>query len=217
MKVYRILATALKALRRNPMRAMLTTLGIVIGIGAVIAMMEIGAGSSSQLRQTISSMGANVLSVRAGSVTSSGVSQGSGSRPTLTPQDCEALAAQCPSVRAVSPEIRARTQIVYGSQNWVPDQMFGTTAAFLEIRGLTVTEGEVFSERDVKNAACVCLLGQTVVDELFGDQSPVGQIVQRGGRGGQFLLVLLDRAARKISGPGLSGNRLLCARRKENP
>ena len=178
MKVYRILATALKALRRNPMRAMLTTLGIVIGIGAVIAMMEIGAGSSSQLRKTISSMGANVLSIRPGSATSSGVSQGSGSRPTLTPQDCEALAAQCPSVRAVSPEIRARTQIVYGSQNWVPDQMFGTTAAFLEIRGLTVTEGQVFSERDVQNAACVCLLGQTVVDELFGDQSPVGRVIR---------------------------------------
>jgi ABC-type antimicrobial peptide transport system permease subunit len=178
MKMYRTVRTAARALWRNPMRAILTTLGIVIGIGAVIAMMEIGAGSSSQLRRTISSMGASVLSVRPGSVTSSGASQGSGSRPTLTPQDCEALAAQCPSLRAVSPEVRARTQLVYGSRNWVPDQMFGTTAAFLEIRGWAVAEGEVFSERDVRNAACVCLLGQTVAEELFDDQSPVGRTIR---------------------------------------
>jgi ABC-type antimicrobial peptide transport system permease subunit len=178
MNPYRVVRTALKALRRNPMRAMLTTLGIVIGIGAVIAMMEIGAGSSSQLSRTISSMGANVLSVRPGTVTSGGASQGSGSRATLTPQDCEALATECPSLKAVSPEVRARTQIVYGSRNWVPDQVFGTTAAFLEIRGWSVAEGEVFSDRDVRNAASVCLLGQTVAEELFDDQSPVGRTIR---------------------------------------
>jgi ABC-type antimicrobial peptide transport system permease subunit len=179
MKVYRTLRTALRALRRNPMRAMLTTLGIVIGIGAVIAMMEIGAGSSSQLRKTIASMGANVLLVMPGSTTSSGVSQGTGSTVTLTPRDCQALAAECLSLRAVAPMVRARTQIVYGNRNWVPNQMFGTTAAFLDIRDWThLSEGQVFTDRDVLHASRVCLLGQTIANELFHGESAIGKEIR---------------------------------------
>lgn len=179
MKLYRTIRTALKGLRRNPMRAMLTTLGIVIGIGAVIAMMEIGAGSSQQLRKSIASMGANVLLVMPGSATStSGVNQGSGSTVTLTPYDCEALAAECPSLRAVAPMVRARTQIVYGNRNWVPNQMFGSTADFLDIRGWTVAEGEVFTDRDVRSSSRVCLLGRTIADELFQSEPALDKVIR---------------------------------------
>jgi ABC-type antimicrobial peptide transport system permease subunit len=179
MKAYRTLRTALKALRRNPMRAMLTTLGIVIGISSVIAMMEIGAGSSSSLQKSIASMGANVLMVLPGSSSTSGASQGSGSVATLTPQDCEAMAKGCGSLRAVAPIVRARTQIVYGSRNWVPNQMFGTTPAFLVIRGWTrMAAGQTFTDRDVLSSNRVCLLGQTTAKELFQGRPPIGEQIR---------------------------------------
>jgi ABC-type antimicrobial peptide transport system permease subunit len=179
MKVFRTLKTALRALRRNPMRAMLTTLGIVIGIAAVIAMMEIGQGSSSSLQKSIASMGANVLLVMPGSSSSSGANQGTGSVATLTPQDCEAMAKQCPSLRAVAPVVRARTQIVYGNRNWVPNQMLGTTAAFLEIRDWTrMAQGQCFTDRDVLSSNRVCLLGQTIAKELFQGESAIGKEIR---------------------------------------
>ncbi len=179
MKAYRMLRTALKGLRRNPMRATLTTLGIVIGVGAVIAMMEIGAGSSSAIRSGISSMGANMLLVLPGTATSGGVSFGAGSVMTLTPEDSEAILRECPSVRSAAPVVRARTQVIYGSRNWVPFSMYGTTPAFLEVRDWTnLAEGEPFTDRDVLNANKVCLLGQTLVRELFQGQSAVGKEVR---------------------------------------
>jgi ABC-type antimicrobial peptide transport system permease subunit len=179
MKVYHTVRTAMKALRRNPMRAMLTTLGIVIGISSVIAMMEIGAGSSSSLQKAIASMGANVLMIMPGSSSTSGASQGSGSVATLTPQDCEAMAKGCPSLRAVAPLVRARTQIVYGNRNWVPNQVVGTTPAFLEIRDWTqLSAGQAFTDRDVLASNRVCLLGQTTAKELFQGDSPIGKEIR---------------------------------------
>ncbi len=179
MKAYRALISALISFRRNPLRAALTTLGIVIGISAVIAMMEIGQGASAQLRQSIASMGANVLLVVPGSSTASGVSQGGGSNVTLSPQDCEALAAECPSLRAAAPQVRARTQLVYGSRNWVPAQMSGTTPAFLGIRDwAALAAGEPFSDRDVRNGSRVCLLGQTIVKELFQGEDAIGKVIR---------------------------------------
>jgi ABC-type antimicrobial peptide transport system permease subunit len=179
MKAYRTLKTAMKGLRRNPMRAMLTTLGIVIGVGAVIAMMEIGAGSSSAIQKSISSMGANVILVLPGTATSSGVSFGVGSRTTLTPGDCDAIIRDCPSVGTAAPIVRARTQVVYGNRNWVPPTIYGTTAAFLDVRDwANLAEGEPFSDRDVLNANKVCLLGQTLVTQLFQGESPIGKEVR---------------------------------------
>ena len=179
MKGYKLLRTALKGLRRNPMRATLTTLGIVIGVAAVIAMMEIGAGSSAAIRKSISSMGANVLLVLPGTAASGGVSFGAGSVITLTPEDSEAILRECPAVRSAAPVVRARTQVIYGSKNWVPFSMYGTTPAFLEVRDwTTLAEGEPFTERDVLNANKVCLLGQTLVRELFQGQSPIGKEVR---------------------------------------
>ena len=179
MKVYRTIRTALRALRRNPMRAALTTLGIIIGVAAVIAMMEIGEGSSKAIQRTIASMGANNLLVMPGTAASGGVSFGAGSVMTLTPQDCEAILRECPAVRAAAPIVRARTQVVYGNRNWVPLFIFGSTPDYLDVRDwTTLEEGEMFTERDIRNASKVCVLGQTLVRELFDGESPIGKEVR---------------------------------------
>ena len=178
MNVYHTVRTSLKSLRRNPMRAMLTTLGIVIGVGAVIAMMEIGTGSSEAVQKGISSMGANVLMILPGTAASGGVSFGAGSVMTLTPDDCEAILSRAPAVRSAAPLVRARTQVVYGNRNWIPTEMEGTTPAFLDVRDWTIAEGKTFEDRDVLNANKVCLLGQTIVRELFQGESPIGKEIR---------------------------------------
>jgi len=179
MTAYRIVRTSMKALQRNPMRAMLTTLGIVIGVGAVIAMMEIGAGSSAALHKTIASMGANVVLIRPGTAASGGISFGAGTITTLTPQDYEAILRECPSVGSAAPVVRARTQVVYGNRNWVPAAIYGTTPSFLDIREwTTLAEDEIFSERDVLTANRVCVLGQTLARELFQGEFPVGKEIR---------------------------------------
>jgi ABC-type antimicrobial peptide transport system permease subunit len=179
MRVYTTASTAFKALRRNPMRAMLTTLGIVIGVGAVIAMMEIGAGSSSSLKKSIASMGANVLVIRPGTASSGGISFGVGTTTTLTPEDSQAILRECPAVRNAAPMVRARTQVVYGNRNWVPNTMYGTTPAYLDVQEWSIlAEGEPFSDRDVLNGNRVCLLGQTLARELFEGESPVGKEIR---------------------------------------
>ncbi|MCX5877306.1 MAG: ABC transporter permease [Deltaproteobacteria bacterium] len=179
MRVYATARTAFKALRRNPMRAMLTTLGIVIGVGAVIAMMEIGAGSSAALKKTIASMGANVLVIQPGTAASGGVSFGAGSTTNLTPEDSQAILRECPAIRNATPMVRARTQVVYGNRNWVPNAMYGTTPAYLAVQNWSnLAEGEPFSDRDVLNSNRVCLLGQTLVRELFEGVSPVGKDIR---------------------------------------
>src|SRR3982751_1888916 len=151
IKIYRILRTAIHALRRHVMRSVLTTLGIIIGVAAVIAMMEIGKGSSTAMPATIASMGANNLLVQPGTASSGGVSFGSGSVITLTPQDAEAVQRECrPTVSAVAPVVRARTQVVYGNRNWVPLYIYGTTPSFLQVRDWEeMDEGEPFTDRDV--------------------------------------------------------------------
>jgi ABC-type antimicrobial peptide transport system permease subunit len=174
--VRRTLRLALRALRRNMMRAALTTLGIVIGVAAVIAMMEIGGGSSAAIQRTIASMGANNLSIRPGTAASGGVSFGAGSVMTLTPEDAEAIKKFCPAVASVAPVERVRTQVVYGNRNWVPMYIYGTTPEYLQVRDWTdLAEGEPFSDRDVRNASKVCLVGQTIMRELFGGRSPLGE------------------------------------------
>ncbi len=171
--------TAIRGLRRNPMRATLTTLGIIIGVAAVIAMMGIGSGSSTAMQRTISSMGANVLLILPGTAASGGVTFGAGTVVTLTHEDAEALRRECPAVRSVAPIVRARTQVVYGSRNWVPLFIHGTTPEFLDVRDWnSMAEGEMFTERDVRNASKVCVLGQTVVDNLFGNESPIGKEIR---------------------------------------
>jgi len=178
-KVYRTFRMALHALRRNVMRAILTTLGIIIGVAAVIAMMEIGNGSSSAIQSTIASMGANNLLVMPGTAASGGISFGAGSTMTLSPQDSEAILRECPAVRNAAPVVRARTQIVAGNRNWVPMYIYGTTPDFLAVREWTeLAAGETFTDRDVRNGSKVCLLGQTIARNLFADESPLGKEVR---------------------------------------
>ena len=178
-KHYRTFIMAVNALRRNVMRSTLTTLGIIIGVAAVIAMVEIGQGSATAVKQTIASMGANMLLVQPGTASSGGVTFGSGSVITLTPQDADAILRECPAVNGVAPVVRARTQVVYGNRNWVPLYIYGTTPAFLEVRDWQdLEEGEPFTDRDVRGGSKVCLLGQTLVRELFQGQSPLGKEIR---------------------------------------
>jgi ABC-type antimicrobial peptide transport system permease subunit len=175
----RIARTAMRALRRNKMRSALTTLGIIIGVAAVIAMTEIGSGSSRAIQRSIAIMGADNLSVSPGAAASGGVSFGGGSAQTLTPEDGEAILRECPAVRAVAPQVHCRAQVIYGNRNWVPMVIDGSTPAYLDVRGWTdMAEGEPFTEQDVRNANKVCLVGQTIVRELFGGDSPIGREIR---------------------------------------
>jgi ABC-type antimicrobial peptide transport system permease subunit len=195
-KTYRTIRTAFRALRRNPMRAALTTLGIIIGVGAVIAMMEIGTGSSASIQKTIASMGANNLSIRPGTASSGGVNFGAGSIMTLTPEDAEAVAQECPAVRCVAPIVRTRTQVVYEGRNWVPIFIYGSTPAFFDAREWTdLTEGEIFKDQDVRNTGKVCVLGQTLVRELFEGQSPIGKEIRVNNVGMRVVGVLSSKGS----------------------
>jgi ABC-type antimicrobial peptide transport system permease subunit len=178
-RMMRILRTALRAIGKNPMRTMLTMLGIIIGVGAVIAMMEIGSGSSSAIAKTIAKMGANTLLVLPGAATSGGIGFGAGSSMTLTPQDCDAIIRDCPAVKSAAPLVRARGQIVYQDRNWVPMNIYGTTADYLIVRDWTdLTQGDIFTDRDVRNSTKVCLIGQTIARELFQGSSPIGKEIR---------------------------------------
>lgn len=177
-RTQRILRTALNGLRRNVLRAALTALGIIIGVASVIAMMEIGRGSSSAIQTTIAGMGANNLLIMPGTAASSGVTFGAGSSMTLTPQDAEAILNECPSVRSAAPVVRARTQVVYGNRNWVPTFIYGTTSTFLDVREWGLADGAPFSDQEVRNASKVCILGQRIVRELFQDESPIGKEIR---------------------------------------
>jgi ABC-type antimicrobial peptide transport system permease subunit len=176
MTFAKTLRTALRSLSRNITRSALTVLGIVIGIAAVIAMMEIGKGSSSSIAKTIASMGANNLLVLPGTAASGGVSFGAGSVLTLTAEDAAAIRRECPAVGFGSPLVRARTQVIYQSRNWVPQNILGVVPEYLNVRDWTnLAEGAMFTETDVRNASRVCLVGRTIVREVFQGRSPVGE------------------------------------------
>jgi ABC-type antimicrobial peptide transport system permease subunit len=178
-KSLRILTTALHALSRNIMRSMLTCLGIIIGIAAVIAMVEIGKGSSYTVQQTIAKMGANVIQLNPEEIKVNGVSTGTGGKPTLTPEDCDAITSECTAVRWAAPNVNTWSQIVYGSRNWWPNAIVGSTPAFLRIRNWTdMKQGVPFTDEDVRKSATVCVLGNTVAQKLFDNESPVGKEVR---------------------------------------
>ncbi len=171
--------TALGALRRHKMRSGLSALGVVIAVGAVIAMTEIGEGSKATLQKGIASMGANTVMIFSGSTNTGGVNLGTGSAVTLTPADASEIASQCPAVSGVAPVVRARAQIVYGNRNWVPEQISGTTPSFLVVRDWQeMAMGEMFTERDVRNGNKVCVIGETVRRNLFQDVSPIGKEIR---------------------------------------
>jgi putative ABC transport system permease protein len=166
-----------RALRVNKMRSALTMLGIIIGVGAVIAMIAIGTGASRRIAEQISKMGSNLLIILPGATTSGGVRMGSGSQPTLTMSDAEAIQKECSAVSNVAPVLSGVSQIVYGHQNWSTG-VVGTTPDMLIIRDWPLASGRNFTLQDVKSATKVCLLGRSVVDNLFGDMDPIGQVIR---------------------------------------
>jgi ABC-type antimicrobial peptide transport system permease subunit len=179
MRAYRTFKTAMRALRRNVMRAALTTLGIVIGVAAVIAMMEIGNGSSRAIQHTIATMGAYNLMVFPGNNLLAGISSGMGGSMRLTPGDADAILTDCPSVTAAAPVVFARAQAVYNNLNWSPGSLYGTTPSFLEVRDWSdMAEGNPFTDRDVRNTSKVCVIGKTIVKMLFQGESPVGKEIR---------------------------------------
>jgi putative ABC transport system permease protein len=171
------LRIALKALMVNKMRSALTMLGIIIGVGAVIAMIAVGSGAKKRIADQIASMGSNILIVLSGSSTSGGIRFGTGTVPTLTMDDGKAILTEISGVKAVAPNLSGIAQVVFGNQNW-STVIYGTTPDMLEIREWSLTSGRVFTQQDLDGTTKVCLLGKTVVDNLFGGIDPIGQIVR---------------------------------------
>ncbi|MGD0897341.1 MAG: ABC transporter permease [Thermoguttaceae bacterium] len=166
---------ALQALRRNVMRAALTMLGIIIGVAAVIAMMEISQGASVAIQATVTKMGANVLAVLPGAP-QRGTGRVGDTNAIVTPEDAEAIQRECPDVVCTAPVIDASAQAVYGNRSWIPTYLTGSTPAFLQARNWSELDlGRVFNEREVLGASKVCLIGKTLVRQLFQSRYPIGQ------------------------------------------
>ena len=177
MDFLQTLKIALRALRTNKMRSFLTMLGIIIGIAAVIAMMAVGSGASYVISQQIASIGSNIILVLPGSTTSGGLRTGTGGAQTLTSDDVRAIMTECPSVEIAAPTVRTSGLAVYGNMNW-STVIMGTTPELFDIREWGVASGRTIGQHDVDGAAKVCLLGQTVAENLFGSADPIGQIIR---------------------------------------
>ena len=166
-----------RAIVSNKMRSGLAMLGIVIGVGAVIAMLALGAGATVQIKSVMSSMGSNLLVIRPGTVTSGGIRIGAGSVPSLTLDDAKAIKAECPSVEEVLAQFNGSAQIVYGNQNW-STQVTGVTVGVFVVNDWKLTSGRPFTDQDMRSATKVAILGSTVARELFGYSDPVGEIIR---------------------------------------
>jgi putative ABC transport system permease protein len=177
MRYLIILKVAFRALRRNKMRTALTMLGIIIGVGAVIAMVGIGNGAKAQVEARIAALGQNVIMVFSGSITRGGVHTGFGGAGTLTVEDAAAIARDVPGVSAVSPEVRTGGQVMAGNNNW-SSSLMGESPDYLAIRQWDLADGAMFTEADVRAAAKVCVLGKTTVDKLFPEEDPVGKTIR---------------------------------------
>ena len=178
--VFEIYKVAMVALRRNPMRTLLTMLGVIIGVGCVVAMVAIGQGATAAIQSQIGALGTNFLLIHSGSHARGGVHGGAGSVQNLTPDDAAAIARECPSVALADPAVRTGAQLIYGDQNWATSVQ-GTGPNYPTIRAWAVARGAYFTDEDVKAASKVAVLGQTVVDNLFGEGNPVGQIIRVKG------------------------------------
>ena len=168
---------ALRALRVNKMRSALTMLGIIIGVGAVIAMVAVGAGAAARIEEQIASIGSNLLMVLPGAATSGGMRMGFGSTMTLTEDDAKAIATEIPGVVAAGGSMRGVAQLVFGNQNW-STAVQGTSTDYILIRDWDLAAGRFFTQEDLDGATKVVALGQTVSENLFGDGDPIGQIIR---------------------------------------
>jgi putative ABC transport system permease protein len=180
MTWWQTIRVALRALVRNKARSLLTTLGVVIGVGAVICMMGIGEGAKARVSQAFAAMGTDLLIVQPGSSTSGGVRGGAGSMPTLTWDDFAALKDEVPSVKTAAPVLRSSQAVVAEDLNWTT-QVYGTTPEYFDVRSWKTSKGAVLTQGDIDGAAKVVVLGQTVVDKLYGPTAdPIGSTVRIG-------------------------------------
>jgi putative ABC transport system permease protein len=168
---------ALVSLAANKLRSMLTMLGVIIGVGAVIAMISIAQGAKNQMMSNIQSLGTNVVMVHPGQQRVGGIMGGMGTAQRLTTKDVEAIIRSCDAVKTAAPESRRNSQVKFGNMN-TTTTIIGTTPDYLEIRGFQVAEGRFFNNVEVKSKAKVCTVGQTVVTNLFGDESPLGKTLR---------------------------------------
>ncbi len=171
---------ALRSLRVNKMRSILTSLGIIIGVSAVIVMLSIGEGAKNKISKDIESIGSNLLMVMSGSSTSGGVRMGGGSQPTLTTKDAEAILKSCDSVAEVAPIVSEVKQIVFANQNW-STSVSGITPSYMIVGLWDIESGRAITTEDNKNSTKVAVLGTTVVSNLFGDLDPIGKTIRISG------------------------------------
>jgi putative ABC transport system permease protein len=169
-----------RALRKNKLRSVLTALGIIIGVGAVIAMVSIGNGAKAQVQAQIASLGQNILQVFSGSVTASGIRTGFGGAGTLKIEDAEAIRREVPGVAAVSEEVASTAQVAAGNQNWFT-RILGESAEYFDIRQWPLADGASYSSQDVRSANKVCVIGHTTAYNIYGDEDPVGQVLRIKG------------------------------------
>ena len=177
MRFGSIIKVALRALMRNTMRSILTALGIIIGVGAVIAMVSIGNGAKAQVEAQVASLGQNVITVFSGSMSSGGMRGGWGSSPSLTIEDAEAIEREVTGIVGVSPEVRDRNQVLANGLNW-NTSVNGESPDYPDIRSWKIASGAMFSDQDVRSVAKVCVIGKTVADQLFANSDPVGQTLR---------------------------------------
>lgn len=178
MNVVNLFKIALRALNGNKFRGFLTMLGIIIGVAAVITMLAIGQGSKKSIQDQISTMGSNMINIRPGTGQFGGVRQSSGSMQTLKLEDYEAIASQAEYISAATPEVSSSGQVIFGANN-SPTSVYGVNPSYLEIRKYNISQGSMFTETDVKTSAKVCVIGQTVVENLFTNgEDPVGQTIR---------------------------------------
>ncbi len=168
---------ALEGLRANKMRSLLTMLGIIIGVGAVIAMVSIGMGVRDKVEKSIAGLGSNLLIVMPGSTAPSGVRVAAGSTSTLTYMDAQMIAREISGVNAVAPTVQRQYQAVFSGKNWIT-QMQGTTPDFLTVRNFELGDGSFITQRNLDARDRVAVLGKTVADNLFGDMNPIGQTIR---------------------------------------
>jgi len=176
MRIFASLRIAARALRRNKMRSLLTMLGVIIGVGAVIASVSLTSGATKQVEDQVSSLGSSVITVFSGNFTQGGMRGGWGSAPTLTVADAEAIASLT-NVAAISPEVRDREQVLANGLNW-NTQVMGESPSYPQIRNWTIAAGTMFSDQDVRSLAKSAVIGKTVADELFPNENPVGETIR---------------------------------------
>jgi putative ABC transport system permease protein len=177
LRIKNLLKAALKSIQKNKMRSILTALGIIIGVAAVIVMVAIGKGASARIQAQISSLGTDLLMIRPGSSNRSGVSMGAGSYNRLTFDDVDKIKEQATLVKAISPMVRSGGQVIGGGKNW-STSINGVTPDYLYIRNYEIESGEMFTDRDERSSKKVAVLGKTVADELFADEDPVGEKIR---------------------------------------